>query len=228
MSDDLPTLAVAPEELDDLAIFPLPDGILFPHTTIRLHVFEPRYRALVEDSLDADAPISVAMIAGDGRTDHLGRPNLHRVAGAGIIIAHQQLAGGRFNILVRGVGRVRILEEHDVATPYRRVRAELLEDRVDNRRQADILLKTIQNCLFNVRTDNPELIEFLMEAFTTAETPGAAADILAAVVFGDTINRQRALSEPDVVARLDGILDRLVDLVAASAREGGQEAALLN
>lgn len=228
MSDDLSILAIEPEELDDLAIFPLPDGILFPHTTIRLHVFEPRYRALVEDSLDTDAPISVAMIAGDGRTDAYGRPNLHRVAGAGVIIANQELPGGRFNILVRGVGRVRILEEHDVPTPYRRVRAQLIEDRIDNRRQADILLKTIQNCLFNVQTENPELIEFLMDAFTTADTPGAAADILAAVVFGDSINRQRALSEPDVVARLEGILERLVDLVAVAAHEGGVEAGVVN
>lgn len=228
MNDHAANLAIEPYDLEDLAIFPLPDGILFPHTTIRLHVFEPRYRELVEDCLDTGSPILVPMIAGGGRTDHLGRPNLHQVAGAGVIIAHQGLPGGRFNILVRGVGRARILEEHDVGTPYRRVRAELLEDRVDDRRQADILLKTIQNCLFNIQTDNADVVDFLLEAFTEVDTPGAAADVLAAVIFGDSIHRQRALCEVDVVARLEGILNRLVELIARSMDEQADVVRVLN
>jgi hypothetical protein len=228
MNHTLPKLAIEPHDLEDLAIFPLPDGILFPHTTIRLHVFEPRYRALVEHCLDHEAPMLVPMIVANGRSDAQGRPHLHKVAGAGKIIAHQELAGGRFNILVRGVGRARIVEELDVATPYRRVRAELLEDRVGDGRQADILLKTIQNCLFNVQTDNSEVVDFLVEAFTEVDTPGAVADVLAAVVFGDSLNRQRALSEPDVVARLEGILDRLVELIARSVDEQGPSEQTVN
>lgn len=228
MDDHTANLTIEPYDMEDLAIFPLPDGILFPHTTIRLHVFEPRYRALVEDCLDTGAPILVPMIAGNGRTDDRGRPNLHRVAGAGIIIAHQGLPGGRFNILVRGVGRARILEEHDVGTPYRRVRAQLLEDRISDGRQADILLKTIQNCLFNIQTDNPEIVDFLLEAFTEFDHPGAAADVLAAVIFGDSLNRQRALCEVDVIARLEGILERLVELIARSIGNQASTAQTIN
>jgi Lon protease-like protein len=228
MTDDLPTLVVYPEQLEDLAIFPLPDGVLFPHTTVRLHVFEPRYRQMVEDTLRDEAPLSVAMIAANGQNDALGRPYLHDVAGIGIVVAHERLPGGRFNILVRGVGRIQILEELDVDTPYRRVRAALLDDRVDDARQADVLLKTIQNCLFNVQTDNPDIVDFLMEAFTTVDTPGAAADILAAVVFGDTLARQSVLSEVDVVVRLDTILARLVDLVARGTREQMENASFRN
>jgi Lon protease-like protein len=228
MSDDLPTLVVYPEQLDDLAILPLPDGVLFPHTTVRLHIFEPRYRRMVEDTLRDEAPLSVVMVAANGRNDELGRPRLHEVAGLGVVIAHERLAGGRFNILVRGVGRIQILEEHDVDTPYRRVRARLMDDWVEDVRLAESLLKTIQNCLFNVQTDNPDIVDFLMEAFTAVDTPGAAADILAAVVFGDTLARQRVLGEVDVVTRLDAILERLVELVARGTREQMESADFRN
>jgi uncharacterized protein len=218
---DASQLELNPFDLDDLAIFPLPDGVLFPHTTIRLHVYEPRYRMLVEDLIAREAPISVVMIAADGRTDPKGRPNIHRVAGVGAIIGHERLPGGRFNILVRGLSRVRIVEELEVDTPYRRVRAQLLDDHVADPRRADLLLKTIQNCLFNIETDNTELIEFVLEAFTVSESLGAAADVLAAVVFGDARTRQQALGEVDVIARLDAILRRLVELMKVeSATEG--------
>jgi hypothetical protein len=108
------------------------------------------------------------------------------------------------------------------------VRAALLDDYVEDARRADLLLKTIQNCLFNVQTDNPDIVDFLMEAFTTVDTPGASADILAAVVFGDTIARQRVLGEVDVVVRLDAILERLVELVARGTREQMERASFRN
>lgn len=228
MTSDHPNFALTSGDLEDLAVFPLPDGILFPHTTIRLHIFEPRYRRLVEDALDADAPIAVAMIAANGRSDPHGRPYLHPVAGAGAIISSQRLAGGRFNILVRGVGRVRILDDLDVSTPYRRIRAASLPDQIADMRKADVLLKTIQNCLFSVRTNNSEVVEFLLEAFTVADSHGAAADMLAAVVFGDSLARQRALSEPDVCCRLEAILERLVDLVAVPDDGPAAPSALVN
>lgn len=219
MSADILKLSVSPEELEDLAIFPLPNGILFPHTTIRLHIFEPRYRRMIEDALHTDMPISVAMIAGTGRSDEFGRPQVHDVAGVGMIIAHEELPGGRYNVLLRGIGRVSIIEEHDAHTPYRKVRARWLDDRVRNRLVAESLLKTIQNCLFNIDSDNTDVVGFLLEAFTEVDSIGAAADILSAVVLSDTLTRQRSLREPDVISRLETILDRLVELIAAGTRE---------
>lgn len=216
------------QDLEDLAMFPLPDGVLFPHTTIRLHVFERRYRMLVEDLIAAQAPFSVASIAADGRTDRLGQPHVHGVAGLGTIISSQELDGGRYSILVRGMGRVRILEELEVRTPYRRVRAALLEDRIEDPRRADLLLKTIQNCLFNIETNNSDVVDFVMEAFTSVDTHGAASDILAAVVFGDTVARQRALSEVDVNMRLEAILARLVELISKGTREKIAQADTVN
>lgn len=114
----------APIPLDDVAVFPLPGVVLLPEQRLPLHIFEPRYRAMVRDTLEGHGHLVVALLTGpaDGPS-----PAFARVATLGKIVAHQKLPDGRFNILVEGQLRV-ALEELDVATPYRRACAMLLGD----------------------------------------------------------------------------------------------------
>ncbi len=110
--------------LEDVPVFPLPGVVLLPEQRLPLHIFEPRYRALVRDALQSHAHLVVANVDGDPTRD---APGLARVATIGKIVAHQKLPDGRFNILVEGVARVS-LEELAVTTAYRRARATLLGD----------------------------------------------------------------------------------------------------
>ena len=109
-----------------LSIFPLPGAILFPGLQLPLHIFEPRYRALVSDALVRDRRI--AMIQPQGGAE--GAP-LFGIGCVGRIDEVEALDDGRYNIVLDGEARFRLLREIEVSTPYRQVEGELLCDPVD-------------------------------------------------------------------------------------------------
>jgi uncharacterized protein len=106
-----------------LSIFPLPGAILFPGLQLPLHIFEPRYRALVADALVKDRRI--AMIQPQAQQE--GAP-LFAIGCVGKIDEVEALDDGRYNIVLEGEARFRLLRELEVATPYRQVEGELLPD----------------------------------------------------------------------------------------------------
>ena len=106
-----------------LSIFPLPGAILFPGLHLPLHIFEPRYRALVGDALARDRRI--AMI--QPQTAVEGAP-LFAIGCVGKIDEVEALDDGRYNIVLAGEARFRIRRELDVTTPFRQVEADLLEE----------------------------------------------------------------------------------------------------
>jgi Lon protease-like protein len=116
--------------LDELPLFPLHQAVLFPGALLPLHVFEPRYRQLVHDVLDSHRTLSIAHIV-DAVADPRGHVPIAPVAGIGTIVEHQELPGGRSNIVVLGRARVRLQELH-FAPPYRRAMATLLQTEDDN------------------------------------------------------------------------------------------------
>jgi Lon protease-like protein len=104
-----------------LSIFPLPGAILFPGLALPLHIFEPRYRAMTSDALARDRRI--AMIQPQG-----GGDKLFDVGCVGRIGEVEALEDGRFNLVLEGETRFRVLRELDVTTPFRQVEAEPIED----------------------------------------------------------------------------------------------------
>ena len=106
-----------------LSIFPLPGAILFPGLHLPLHVFEPRYRALVGDALARDRRI--AMIQPQRAAEDAP---LYAVGCVGKIEEVEALDDGRYNIVLSGEARFRVLRELDVTTPFRQVEADLLPD----------------------------------------------------------------------------------------------------
>ncbi len=106
-----------------LPIFPLSGTILYPGLRLPLHIFEPRYRAMVSDALVRDRRI--AMIQPQHAEE--GAP-LFSIGCIGKIEDVEALEDGRFNIVLDGEHRFRILRELDVATPFRQVEAELIDD----------------------------------------------------------------------------------------------------
>jgi hypothetical protein len=101
-----------------LPLFPLPDVVLFPHAALPLHIFEPRYRQMVSDAWESHRTIGMALLRPGWEADYYGRPPVFEVGGAGRIERCEPLAGGRFNILLRGTTRYRIVEEQG-GHPYR-------------------------------------------------------------------------------------------------------------
>ena len=110
-----------------LSIFPLPGAILFPGLQLPLHIFEPRYRALVSDALARDRRI--AMIQPQRPVEEAP---LYEVGCVGRIGDVEALDDGRFNIVLEGESRFRMLRELDVPTAFRQVEAELISDDEDD------------------------------------------------------------------------------------------------
>lgn len=106
-----------------LSLFPLPDAILFPGLQLPLHVFEPRYRELVGNALARDRRI--AMI--QPQTNAEDAP-LYSIGCVGRIGDVEAVEDGRYNIVLEGESRFRVLRELDVRTPFRQVEAELIDD----------------------------------------------------------------------------------------------------
>jgi Lon protease-like protein len=110
---------MAKDGLLRIPIFPLAGALLFPRAQLPLHIFEQRYRAMVRDALANDSLIGMIQ-----PRDEKEPPALFDVGCIGRISSAEELEDGRFNVLLEGVARFRIVSEADVATPYRQVEAD--------------------------------------------------------------------------------------------------------
>ncbi|MEP3422294.1 MAG: LON peptidase substrate-binding domain-containing protein [Erythrobacter sp.] len=106
-----------------LSIFPLSGAVLFPGLQLPLHIFEPRYRALVGDALVRDRKI--AMIQPQRPED--GSP-LYSIGCVGRIGEIEAMDDGRYNLILEGQSRFKVIRELDAATSFRQVEGELIDD----------------------------------------------------------------------------------------------------
>jgi Lon protease-like protein len=104
-----------------IPIFPLAGAILFPRSQLPLHIFEPRYRDMVRDAIDG--PGRIGMIQPSGPDDD--KPPLYAVGCLGEIVGVEELDDGRYNIVLHGSNRFRLLAEADLGTAYRHADVDL-------------------------------------------------------------------------------------------------------
>src|SRR5262245_12378423 len=100
-------------------LFPLPNLVLFPHVVQPLHIFEPRYREMTADTLSGDRLIALVLLKSGWEENYDGRPAVHTVACLVRVVADQLLDDGRYNLLVRGLSRARLLGEVSDDKTYR-------------------------------------------------------------------------------------------------------------
>ena len=112
-----------------LPMFPLPEVHLFPGAILPLHVFEPRYLALVDQVLERpDNSIAIATLRPGFESDYEGKPPIYPTMGVGSVIAAEKKSDGRWNLLVRGALRVHLVEELQTSELFREIAVERLED----------------------------------------------------------------------------------------------------
>lgn len=188
---------------EPVPLFPLPQCVLLPHATIPLHIFEPRYRAMVKDVLDSRGLLAMASFSDDDwKAEYEGSPTLREHVCLGYVVRHESLADGKYNILLQGVCRARIAEEVEADTPYRQALLEPTEPRpplmeidlVDHRESLETLLA--DPLLKELTTVNA------IHNWLTSEIPTAALiDLATMTMCESTEQRYSLLSEPDVLAR---------------------------
>jgi uncharacterized protein len=113
---------------DLLPLFPLPNVVLFPNVFLPLHIFEPRYREMVADALASDRLIGMVLLKPGWEHEYEGRPPVYPIGCSGVITHVDQLPDGRYNIVLRGVERFRIVEE-DFGRAYRLASVEPIAER---------------------------------------------------------------------------------------------------
>src|ERR1700754_860733 len=96
-----------------IPLFPLPNVVLFPSVFLPLHIFEPRYKEMVTEALAGDRIIGMTLLRPGWETDYEGRPAVYPIGCAGLITFSEQHADGRYNIVLRGMGKFRLTGEED-------------------------------------------------------------------------------------------------------------------
>jgi Lon protease-like protein len=200
-----------------LKVFPLHGVAVLPGTPAPFHVFEPRYRALVGDALQGDRILAVPALFGKSDA-HALRPPLRAVCGAGIIEAEERYPDGRFDIVVRGLARVRLLSElPPQGKLYREFRAEILEDQLPAGGAAALggELEGLRQLVYDLSTKLPKEsgASQLAEAVAQMKEPSAIVDLVAAAAVSEPDARQKILEECDVARRLELVLGEVAGVV---------------
>jgi len=202
---------------DLLPLFPLPNVVLFPNVFLPLHVFEDRYREMVADALDADRMIGMVLLRPGWEPEYDGRPAVYRIGCSGVITHVDRLDDGRFNIVLRGVERFRILEE-DQARRYRRANVELLPECALAPQDRHI-----------VKNRRAKLESLLSPAIGTAETdPRTTAamsdedlvNALAQYLALEPLEKQALLERPGLRSRAESLVE-LLEMKIMMARTPG-------
>lgn len=185
--------------LEALPVFPLPQTVLFPGALLPLHIFEPRYRSMVKDSLATHKAIAIALIRDGHERNAARQPAIEKIGGLGIIIDHVELPDGRYNILLQGRARIQI-EELPFVPPYRRARGSLLQNGPGEtmRRDLTALLASAAAFAADIRSRDAEF-DFKIPPHASAS---AAADLAAHHLVLDAHERQSLLETLDVPKRV--------------------------
>jgi Lon protease-like protein len=191
-------------------LFPLPSLVLFPHVMQPLHIFEPRYRQMTTDALAGDRLVTLALLRPGWEADYEGRPALHPVACVGKILADQRLEDGRFNLLVRGLSRARIVEELESGKLYRSARVDLLSEvAVADKKQERTLRRQLVKLAPPWFPAQGAILEQLHKLLQSDLPLGALCDIVSFAVPLTVEAKQRLLEELQVGRRARRLLKHL-------------------
>ncbi len=110
-----------------LPLFPLPNVVLFPNVCLPLHIFEPRYREMTADALDGDRIIGMVLLRPGWEGNYEGRPPIYDIGCAGLVTHAEKLDDGRYNVVLRGMEKFRVVRE-DSQRSYRRAEVQAIDE----------------------------------------------------------------------------------------------------
>lgn len=204
-------------------LFPLPNLVLFPHVVQPLHVFEPRYRQMTDDALGDDKLIAVVLLKPGWEDVQEKKPKIHKVACLGRIIAEQPLPDGRYNLLLRGLQRVKLAREVSSDRLYRMAQAELLgEPPPPTIADLKDLRKLLAEKVLPRFTAAGQAQQQLQELFDGELPLGALCDILSFALPIDLTEKQTLLEALNVTERA-GMLMQSIDCLSPPQPPGDRK-----
>jgi Lon protease-like protein len=197
-------------------LFPLPGLVLFPHAVQPLHIFEARYREMTAEAIESDRLIALVLLRNGWEEQYDQRPPVHSVACLGRIVADQLMPDGRYNLVLRGIARIRIVEELPVNKPFRVVQSEIIVETVSDDVEELMTLRTALADMILPRITNGPVREQVQGLFHGELPLGRVCDLLAFGLPLPPESKQFLLEIPDVPDRARGLME------AFSAVVGGQ------
>jgi Lon protease-like protein len=220
------------EQFDPSAVplFPLPNVVLFPRAILPLHIFEERYKAMTADALAGNRVIAMALLRPGWEKCYYGAPAIEPIVCAGKILTHERLPDGKYNFLLQGIARGRVVAE-DRTRAYRVAKLELLPE-------ADVMEIDLENerhrltCMLSEGIcANLPVVKQFRQMLTSTMPTAEIADLLAFNFIEDVRVKQSLLAENDPrrrVERLIPILDELRPVLESQVRRKMKSADSMN
>jgi Lon protease-like protein len=211
-------------------LFPLPNVVLFPRAILPLHIFEERYKAMTADALAGNRVIAMALLRPGWEKCYYGAPAIEPIVCAGKILTHERLPDGKYNFLLQGIARGRVVAE-DRTRAYRVAKLELLPE-------ADVMEIDLENerhrltCMLSEGIcANLPVVKQFRQMLTSTMPTAEIADLLAFNFIEDVRVKQSLLAENDPrrrVERLIPILDELRPVLESQVRRKMKSADSMN
>jgi len=201
-----------PTSLKTISLFPLPNSIFYPGTVLPLHIFEERYRQMISDAIDSSQWIGMVLLQPGYEEEYMESPDIHPIGCAGSLQKWDRHNDGKYDIVLRGQHRFRIVREVGDAL-YRQAEVELLNNVNDQPIDASSELYKQLIGKFHAFTsqlplDNAQKVEMDLQ---DCKTLGEAVDRVAYFFDQPLHDRQHFLEELDVKKRYQQVHD-LIDL----------------
>ena len=193
------------------AIFPLPNVTLFPNVMLPLHIFEPRYRCMAEDTLNGDGYLALGLLK-DGWEDRYETKEceIHDIVCLGKVIANERLEDGRHYLMLQGLRRAKLVTELETDLPYRLGMLELVDDVypldpvIDRERRQEELVDWFRKAYPKLGMEAD-----MIHALGTGIQLGELCDVIAHSLKLPPSDAQRLLSQANVDQRSDLVLEML-------------------
>ena len=197
-------------ETKRISLFPLPSSVYYPKTVLPLPIFEPRYRAMIAHSIDTGQWIGLVLLEPGYEQEYFGGPAVKTVGCAGNLEKWDRLDDGKYNIILRGQSRFRIVREVG-DRPFREAEVELLpsvNDRpfAENDPEITRLMNTYQQCIKLLPDNNPQNVELEL---SESDSLGEVVDLLAYLSELPLNQQQQLVEEPDVLKRHQTVMSHL-------------------
>jgi Lon protease-like protein len=213
-----------------MPVFPLESVTLLPQQVVPLHIFEPRYRQMIDHILDGAGQLAMGVFEGDDwKSNYHGVPQIKPYVCIGQIAQHEKLSDGRYNILLQGVCRAKVIEEAppDEQRQYRVAMLRPVGMAGDREQLLDDHRERIRDMLTEGPLEKLTAAETVSDYLKDDEVPTSAIfELIGFTMLTDPETRYRLLSEEDVVARagiVEGELQRIESLLRRASSQRPEE-----
>lgn len=204
-----------------IPIFPLPGAVLFPRTHLPLHIFEPRYRMMMEAIVAGEQRLAIANLREGYQSDYFGAPPVHKMMTAARLLYADKLLDGRWNILVEGIERVELMGEPQ-REPFRIGIVSPIREAIEENERAEVftLTRRLASLAESIGEQVGEEGRALNNLLNTHMHPAVVCDVIAARLVSDSYARQCLLDERNILRRLRLLSIQMQNLVIQLREKG--------